>query len=199
MSEDTEDHHDRIRRLVNFEEIQSQIGKDIIGGSLMDECKRSELMGNLVQDVSSLLHIYSKRKKKKMCSRPLNHQYFKKYFKVSPLLFPCAIEYSLISAAILYVMWKNVVASESDGLRSASITSSQIVRRSRHHVTRLSCRKIVFCIVICTLLIFQYSVDCAKANKGLFAGIFILVLTIISLTLFFALINHPAYTKLGTK
>ena len=51
MSE-TDDHHDRIRRLVNFAEIQAQIGKDIIGGSLMDECKRSELMGNLVQDVS---------------------------------------------------------------------------------------------------------------------------------------------------
>lgn len=50
---DETDHHDRIRRLVNFEEIQSQIGQDIIGGSLMDECKRSELMGNLVQDVSN--------------------------------------------------------------------------------------------------------------------------------------------------
>jgi hypothetical protein len=63
MSEDSrEDHHDRIRRLVNFEEIQSQIGKDIIGGSLMDECKRSELMGNLVQDVSSLIRIYSKER-----------------------------------------------------------------------------------------------------------------------------------------
>ena len=46
-----ENHHDRFRRLINFEEIQSQIGQDIIGGSLMDECKRSELMGNLVQDV----------------------------------------------------------------------------------------------------------------------------------------------------
>jgi hypothetical protein len=134
-----------------------------------------------------------------MYSRPLNHQYLKKYFKVSPLLFPCAIEYSLISAAILYVMWKNVVASESDGLRSGSITSSQIARRSRHHVTCVSYCKIVFHIIIFTLLIFKYSVDCAKANKGLFAGIFVLVLTIISLTLFFALINHPAYTKLGTE
>ena len=71
-------------------------------------------------------------------------------------------------------MWKNVVSSEAEAARSGSL-SSQIARRSRHH----------------------YSVDCAKANKGLFAGIFVLVLTIISLTLFFALINHPAYTKLA--
>lgn len=26
----------------------------------------------------------------------------------SPFLFPCTIEYSLICAAILYVMWKNI-------------------------------------------------------------------------------------------
>ena len=67
MSE-TDGHHDRIRRLVNFAEIQAQIGKDIIGGSLMDECKRSELMGNLVQDVSieqchvSILKLQIKKK-----------------------------------------------------------------------------------------------------------------------------------------
>ncbi len=26
-----------------------------------------------------------------------------------PFLFPCTIEYSLISAAVLYMMWKNIV------------------------------------------------------------------------------------------
>lgn len=92
----------------------------------------------------------------------------------SPLLFPCAIEYSLICAAILYVMWKNVAVGGSDSDRRAS-TISTSGRRSRHH----------------------YSVDCAKANKGLFAGIFVLVLTIISLILFFALINNPEYRAMA--
>lgn len=37
----------------------------------------------------------------------------------------------------------------------------------------------------------HYSVDCARAHKGLFVGILILVLTIISLILFFVLISRP--------
>lgn len=93
----------------------------------------------------------------------------------SPLLFPCAIEYSLICAAILYVMWKNVVGHGRDSERRYSTNPTAAGRRSRHH----------------------YSVDCAKANKGLFAGIFVLVLTIISLILFFALINNPEYTAMA--
>lgn len=114
------------------------------GSSLHDECKRSEVMGHLVQDAS-------------------------------PLLFPCAIEYSLICAAILYVMWKNVAVGASERDRRSSSMSGSGGRRSRHH----------------------YSVDCAKANKGLFAGIFVLVLTIISLILFFALINNPEYRQMA--
>jgi Otopetrin len=61
----------------------------------------------------------------------------------SPFLFPCAIEYSLICAAILYLMWKNVGVSEPYR-RGSSVSSTVAARRSRHH----------------------YSVDCAKANKG---------------------------------
>lgn len=118
--------------------------QEIFSRSLLDECKRSEVMGHLVQDAS-------------------------------PLLFPCAIEYSLICAAILYVMWKNVSAGGSDFDKRYSGSSSTVGRRSRHH----------------------YSVDCAKANKGLFAGIFVLVLTIISLILFFALINNPEYRAMA--
>lgn len=117
---------------------------DVLHGadSLTDECERSEVMGNLVQNAS-------------------------------PLLFPCAIEYSVICAAILYVMWKHVAAGRYDPDRA--FHGTPVVRRSRHH----------------------YSVDCAKANKGLFAGIFVLVLTIISLILFFALINNPAYRAIA--
>ena len=133
----------RAEALVDPANLQEQVGLDLIGGSLLDECKRSELMGNLVQGAS-------------------------------PLLFPCAIEYSLICAAILYVMWKNVAAGHDKDWPISS-HSSAIARRSRHH----------------------YSVDCAKANKGLFAGIFVFVLTIISLIMFFTLINHPDYTRIA--
>ncbi|XP_046458899.1 proton channel OtopLc-like isoform X2 [Daphnia pulex] len=114
--------------------------------SLVDECKRSEMMGNVVQDASQFL-------------------------------FPCAIEYSLICAAILYVMWKNVSMSEDDGgiYSRSNSAGSATGRRSRH----------------------QYSVDCAKANKGLFAGIFVLVGIIISLIIFYALINNHNFKALA--
>ena len=91
-------------------------------------------------------------------------------------LFPCAIEYSLICAAILYLMWRNVSVTPSDRLYERSSSGgSAAARRSRH----------------------QYSVDCAKANKGLFCGIFVLVGTIISLILFFALISSPEFRKVA--
>ncbi|EFX69506.1 hypothetical protein DAPPUDRAFT_62148, partial [Daphnia pulex] len=119
---------------------------DALTNSLVDECKRSEIMGNVVQDASQFL-------------------------------FPCAIEYSLICAAILYVMWKNVSMSDDDGgiYSRSNSAGSATGRRSRH----------------------QYSVDCAKANKGLFAGIFVLVGIIISLILFYALINNHNFRALA--
>ncbi|KAL1116295.1 hypothetical protein AAG570_005790 [Ranatra chinensis] len=90
----------------------------------------------------------------------------------SPFLFPCTIEYSLICAAILYVMWKNI-SRLSTSLHSSPEKTSKLppmhYKRSPHH----------------------YSVDCAQAHKGLFVGILVLVLTIISLILFFVLISRP--------
>lgn len=46
-------------------------------------------------------------------------------------------------------------------------------------------------------LYFFHSVDCARAHKGLFIGILILVLTIISLILFFVLISRPEFVVLA--
>ncbi|KAG8196240.1 hypothetical protein JTE90_023798 [Oedothorax gibbosus] len=96
----------------------------------------------------------------------------------SPFLFPCTIEYSLICAAILYVMWKNIgqFRQVTSGLDSASL-SGALVHGSRHR--------------------HYYQVDCAKANKGLFTGIMVLVLSIICLIIFFVLINKPQYKYLA--
>lgn len=94
----------------------------------------------------------------------------------SPFLFPCTIEYSLICAAILYVMWKNISRVHADVLyrqrkaeRREDLAQITHYRKSPHY----------------------YSVDCAQAHKGLFVGILFLVLTIISLILFFVLISKP--------
>ncbi|XP_069978970.1 proton channel OtopLc isoform X4 [Penaeus vannamei] len=103
------------------------------------ECRRSDLMGQLVDNAS-------------------------------PFLFPCTIEYSLLCAGVLYVIWKNINKPEVTYDGDSDI-STYVARKARHH----------------------YSVDCAHANRGLFMGILVLVLTIISLILFFVLINNEAY------
>ncbi|XP_072941423.1 proton channel OtopLc-like [Epargyreus clarus] len=112
------------------------------------ECRRTNIMGSLVQDAS-------------------------------PFLFPCTIEYSLICAAILYVMWKNISKYPSkdvaEAIAKARILEGLAYKKSPH----------------------LYSVDCARAHKGLFFGILVLVLTIISLILFFVLISRKEYATLA--
>lgn len=90
----------------------------------------------------------------------------------SPFLFPCTIEYSLICAAILYVMWRNISNEDMNSTSTeatSKVPSIPQFKKAPHH----------------------YSVDCAQAHKGLFLGILFLVLTIISLILFFVLVSKP--------
>ncbi|XP_043063341.1 proton channel OtopLc [Drosophila ficusphila] len=107
------------------------------------ECRRTNIIGTLVQDAS-------------------------------PFLFPCTIEYSLICAAILYVMWRSISRPQTPAPQRPDMISSPM-KRSPHH----------------------YSVDCARAHKGLFVGILILVLTIISLIIFFVLISRPEFVAMA--
>nr|CAD7452531.1 unnamed protein product [Timema tahoe] len=101
----------------------------------------------------------------------------------SPFLFPCTIEYSLICAVILYAMWKDVSALHGHskqgcgGAYGNQMANSKLSSRMRPSQ--------------------QFSVDCASAHKGLFAGILVLVLTIISLIMFFVLVKEPDYGALA--
>lgn len=72
-------------------------------------------------------------------------------------------------------MWKNINFSKSEKNMADgdSDISTFIARKVRHH----------------------YSVDCARASRGLFTGIFILVLTIISLILFYVLISNDKFKR----
>ncbi|ODM93811.1 Otopetrin-2 [Orchesella cincta] len=101
----------------------------------------------------------------------------------APFLFPCTIEYSLICAAVCYVMWKNMAKRKSEKIvkkhsyrRAHSKTYvPQQMAKSPHH----------------------YTVDCAASHKGLFLGIFVLVLTIMSLIINFVLVKHPDYRDMA--
>jgi hypothetical protein len=119
------------------------VARGLKGPHHLYECRRTNIIGSLVQDAS-------------------------------PFLFPCTIEYSLICAAILYVMWKNISKLPLTGSAKAK-SDLTAYKRSPHH----------------------YSVDCARAHKGLFVGILLLVLTIISLILFFVLISRVEFVGLA--
>lgn len=114
-----------------------RVARGLKGPHHIFECRRTNIIGTLVQDAS-------------------------------PFLFPCTIEYSLICAAILYVMWRNISHPDPAPVQQppTSVPSHHPYKRSPHH----------------------YSVDCAQAHRGLFLGILALVLTIISLILFFVVI-----------
>ncbi|XP_027206176.2 proton channel OtopLc-like isoform X1 [Dermatophagoides pteronyssinus] len=96
----------------------------------------------------------------------------------SQFLFPCTIEYSLICAAILYIMWKNISEiseKHKNSSKYSNFNKTTTFVHHRHH----------------------YQVDCAKAHKGLFTGIFLMVMCIISLILFFVFIKKHQYRNLA--
>ncbi|KAG6453761.1 proton channel OtopLc [Manduca sexta] len=113
----------------------------------------------------------------------------------SPFLFPCTIEYSLICAVIFYEMWKEVKCTPEDfekkyhapknKSRNNSMTPEKILQQfagmlgvSSPHGSRTA--------------LHHFSLDCSHAHRGLFAGILVIVFTIISLIMFFVLANNPA-------
>ncbi|XP_022221998.2 proton channel OtopLc isoform X1 [Drosophila obscura] len=96
--------------------------------------------------------------------------------QLSPFLFPCTIEYSLICAVILYEMWKTVKSiPDIDKTRKNSV--KPVAQKPAHH----------------------FSVDCSQSHKGLFFGILIIVMTIISMIMYFVLYTQPGYELVATQ
>lgn len=89
----------------------------------------------------------------------------------SPFLFPCTIEYSLICAVILFDMWKKV----------SSI--SKIIKAKKKSEKAAGEIKSIY----------HFSIDCSRANQGIFAGVVTMVLTIICLIIYFVLHEKSEY------
>ncbi|KAJ9596311.1 hypothetical protein L9F63_012644, partial [Diploptera punctata] len=103
----------------------------------------------------------------------------------SEFLFPCTVEYSLLCAVILGVMWMNACSDPSKPKHKDSTASV-------NYEGRQSGVNIIY-----SRSVSQYSVDCASAHKGLFAGIIVLVLSIVCLIMFFELIKFPEYVSIA--
>ncbi|XP_047519171.1 proton channel OtopLc isoform X2 [Pieris napi] len=101
----------------------------------------------------------------------------------APYLYPFIIEYSLIGAAVIYVMWKHIgrypgVANDEDLERRLEAVLSR--RAAAMAAAQRGNR-----------------VDCAGASKGLFCGLLFLVASLICLILFFVLIRHQDFKRLS--
>ncbi|XP_076273266.1 proton channel OtopLc-like isoform X1 [Rhynchophorus ferrugineus] len=86
----------------------------------------------------------------------------------SPFLFPCTIEYSLICAVILFEMWKHVGKEDHD---------KETSKKNKNKIDTFPSGNSGY----------HFTIDCTNSHKGLFAGITVIVLTIISLVMFFVL------------
>lgn len=96
----------------------------------------------------------------------------------SRFLFPCTVEYSLLCAVILGVMWINACSDDKTNPSSPQTLDSPTGRVSGVNI-------------IYSRSVSQFSVDCTSAHKGLFGGILMLVLSIVSLIMFYELVKRP--------
>ncbi|XP_063704686.1 proton channel OtopLc isoform X2 [Culicoides brevitarsis] len=101
----------------------------------------------------------------------------------SPYLYPFIIEYSLIGAVVLYVMWKHI------GRYQKSTTGEDLERRLEVMLSRRAV----------ALAQSQTRVDCVGASKGLFFGLLLLVGSLICLILYFVLVRHPQLSVLAIR
>lgn len=95
----------------------------------------------------------------------------------SPFLFPCTIEYSLICAVILFEMWKKVRS-----IPEINKTRRNSQKPGAGHAVKSA---------------YHFSIDCSKAHRGMFAGIVVIVMTIICLIMYFVLHEQPDYVHLA--
>ncbi|XP_043484185.1 proton channel OtopLc isoform X6 [Leptopilina heterotoma] len=96
----------------------------------------------------------------------------------APYLYPFIIEYSLIGAAVIYVMWKHIGRHP----RWPRQAEADLERRLEAMLSRRA---------VALAHAGHGRVDCVGASKGLFFGLLLLVGSLICLICFFVLIRNP--------
>ncbi|XP_037918939.1 proton channel OtopLc isoform X3 [Hermetia illucens] len=101
----------------------------------------------------------------------------------APYLYPFIIEYSLVGAVVIYVMWKHI------GRNPRFMNEEDLEHRLE---VMLSRRAVAMAQQART-----GRVDCVGSSKGLFFGLLLLVGSLICLILFFVLVRHPQFSLLA--
>ncbi|CAG9863219.1 unnamed protein product [Phyllotreta striolata] len=100
-----------------------------------------------------------------------------------PYLYPFIIEFSLIGAAVIYVMWKHI-GKNPKYVNQENLEHRLEIMLSRRAVALAQAQQ-------------QGRVDCVGASKGLFFGLLMLVGSLICLILFFVLISNDTFKLLA--
>ncbi|KAL9880539.1 proton channel OtopLc isoform X5 [Glossina fuscipes] len=101
----------------------------------------------------------------------------------APYLYPFIIEYSLIGAVVLYVMWKHI------GRYPGRLNDDDLEHRLEVMLSRRA--------VAMAQQARSGRVDCVGSSKGLFFGLLLLVGALICLILFFVLVRHQQFSLLA--
>ncbi len=107
--------------------------------------------------------------------------------RLAPYLYPCIIEYSLMSMTVFFIIWESIETKFGFVKGTNSRRASKIVQTQTAHSRENSQSNIV---------IFsqseneyrkanEFTVDCGKSTTGLFIGMIVLLLTLISLISYF--------------
>lgn len=95
----------------------------------------------------------------------------------TPYLYPFIIEYSLIGAVVIYVMWKHIGRYPKNPDEDLEHRLEVMLSRRAQALAQAKGGR----------------VDCVGASKGLFFGLLMLVGLVISLILFFVLVRHKDF------
>ena len=101
--------------------------------------------------------------------------------EAAPYLYPFTIEYTLIAAAVWYLIWTNIGAPEES---HRPPHPSPYIANDEHSPSTHNSKGTSSMI----------HVDCRSTNRGLFPGILVLVCTVISIIIFFVTIAAEEYT-----
>lgn len=133
-----------------------------------------------------------------------------------PYLYPFTIEYNLLLAATFLSLYFNIgkIGPHGAGCQPFTTHSDELEKRTRRPQSRSFSNSPVSHIGLrdnmSTLKVsrkdmgeyksnFVVNADCHSANKGLFCGFFVLLVTLVTIVIFFVTISKPTHVQLGIK
>ncbi|CAG7820957.1 unnamed protein product [Allacma fusca] len=99
--------------------------------------------------------------------------------KMSPYLYPFSIEYSILVVGVLFIMWQNIGKGEESRRRRRFRLQSINSHEDDFPPTSFNNHLIIHA-------------DCHSANKGLFAGLLVLVGTVVSVIIFYIALDDSS-------